>query len=96
MHCDRSGQEVTQGTIEQQDFKAQEPNLVVGFYLVCGVCLQALVASASLGYDPPGLVSDGRVVGSARGVGLPSQPRVDERGKHAAYLARRGLGKQIR
>ncbi|MGM5068619.1 hypothetical protein EU244_027535 [Rhodococcus qingshengii] len=69
---------------------------MVGFYLVRGLCLQALGTSASLGYDPPGLVSDGRVVGAARGVCLPSQLRADECGKYAAYLARRGLGKQIR
>lgn len=77
-HADVRGrqaiQQVTRGTIEQQDFTAQEPNRVVGVYLLCAPCLHALGSSASLGYDPPGLVPDGRVVGSARGVGLPSQP----------------------
>jgi hypothetical protein len=41
-------------TIEQHGFTAQEPNLVLGFYLVCGLCLQAWVGrSGRNGCDRP-------------------------------------------
>lgn len=45
---------------------------MLGYYLVCGLCLQALGTNASLATTRQVWCPIGRVAGSARDVGLPA------------------------